>query len=57
MVANFYLFLDYFGLKTGKSFLPQQIISNSEAITYAILNFATFLEFEWTIQKSGQMTI
>ena len=29
MVANFYLFLDHFGLKIGKSLLPQQIISNS----------------------------
>ena len=29
MVANFYLFLDHFGLKTGKSLLPQQIIFNS----------------------------
>ena len=32
MVANFYLFLDHFGPKTGKSLLPQQIISNSETI-------------------------
>ena len=30
MVTNFYLFLDHFGLKTGKSLLPQQIIFNSE---------------------------
>ena len=29
MVANFYLFLDHFGLKTGKSLLPQQTIFNS----------------------------
>ena len=29
VVANFYLFLDHFGLKTDKSLLPQQIISNS----------------------------
>ena len=43
MVANFYLFLDHFGLKTGKSLLPQQIISNSVTILNAneLNNFIT----------------
>ena len=43
MVANFYLFLDQNGLKTGKSLLPQQIISNSVELYPEDKSFHQFL--------------
>ena len=43
VVANFYLFLDHFGLKTGKSLLPQQNIFNSVAtLLHTYLKFINF---------------